>query len=195
MRREMWQEINLQKAIEKENRIKYGEDAQLSLLHDIFALVFRIQYYIESITKDINLAKMLLALHFRTNITQADIARDYGIPGGTLGNIIAKHTVPKATEKNALITMILDPKNKRRRILKLTPAGEKQAEQMLLFMANVLYNMKRMDNKSTSVKYDYLQEICNQVNKLCRYTTGQTDTLNNILKNKNLDLYATEYEY
>lgn len=195
MRQETWQEINYRKELEAENALKYGEKAQLSLLHDIFALVFHIQHYIENATKDINLTKMLMAMHFRENLTQADIARDYGIPGGTLGNIIAQHTVPKATEETALITMIPDPNNKRRRILKLTSTGEKQAKQMLFFMDNVLNNMKEMDKKSPSVKYDYLQSICNQVHKLCRYTTGKEDILNTISKNKKFDSWEIEDEY
>ena len=59
-------------------------------------------------------------------------------------------------------------------------------------MDNVLNNMKQMDNKSPSVKYDYLQSICNQVNNLCKYTTGKEDVLNMVSKNKKL---KTKDEY
>ena len=46
MRQETWDEINCRKGQAAENLVKYGEEAQLSLLHDIFALVFHIQHYI-----------------------------------------------------------------------------------------------------------------------------------------------------
>ena len=59
MRQETWEEINYRKGQEAENLVKYGEEAQLSLLHDIFALVFHIQHYIENATKDINLTKSI----------------------------------------------------------------------------------------------------------------------------------------
>ena len=182
--RKDWEDYNYQKQLEKEASWKEGEEAQLSLLHDICALVFQINRKIEETTKDVNLMKILMALYFRDNLSQADIARDYGIPVGTVGNIIAKYTAPKATPNSELIKMINDTKRKRRKILKLTEIGKQQAERMLQFMGDILWNMKKLDKKSSSVKYNYLQDIRDRVHKLCRYTTGKRDVLNEITKGK-----------
>ena len=115
--RKDWEDYGYQKQIEAENWLNEDEEAQLSLLHDICALVFQINRKIEETTKDVNLMKILMALYFRDNLSQADIARDYGIPVGTVGNIIAKYTAPKATPNSELIKMINDTKRKRRKIL------------------------------------------------------------------------------
>lgn len=179
-----WEDYNYQKQIEAENWLNEDEEAQLSLLHDICALVFQINRKIEKTTKDVNLMKILMALYFRDNLSQADIARDYGIPVGTVGNIIAKYTAPKATPNSELIKMIDDTKRKRRKILNLTEIGKQQAERMLQFMGDILWNMKKLDKKSSSVKYGYLRRGCDQVHKLCRYTTGKRDILNEIRKGK-----------
>ncbi|MBO7559969.1 MAG: hypothetical protein J6T27_02315 [Alphaproteobacteria bacterium] len=191
-----WQDYLNQRQIEEENKLEYGEEVQFRLLADIYTLVFRIHRHVEKTTNEMNLLKILLAVLFYSDISQADIAKLYGIPIGTIGNIVAKYSSERITkgghikntgkidEANILFEIIPDKTKKNRKILKLTERGIKKAQDMLQFMVETLDNMKTVDNKSPSVKYNYLKPIVEPLSRLCRYTTGTNDTLK-ILTEKN----------
>lgn len=183
MNADQWAETNERKQREAENRKTYGEEAQLSLLHDYFAMMFRMYGHIRNEVKDMNLAIILMALRYRDNISQADIARDYGIPTGTIGNIIKKYSGEPTTALLAIESDIR-PGAKHRKILKLTELGERKANELLSFMNETLDNMKRIDNKSTDVRYAYLVPLEKPLSTLCKYATGDKDALKNLRKNK-----------
>ena len=187
-----WQDYLSRRQSEIENKSQYGEDAQMELLADLYTFVFKIHRHIEKTTNDINLLKILLAVTFWDDISQADIAKIYDIPIGTIGNIIAKYSTERQTktgniknkgksnETTALFNLIPDKHKTNRKILTLTPNGERKSQEMLRFMNDTLINMKLTDNKSSSVKYDYLSQLTEPVSTLCRYTTGSNDTLNTL---------------
>lgn len=183
MNAEQWAELNERKQSEAENRNLFGEEAQLSLLHDYYAMVFRMYGHIRDKVKDMNLAIILMALRYRNNMSQADIAQDYGVPVGTIGNIVKKYSKDSPIP---LIAIESDtcPGAKYRKILKLTELGEKKADEMLSFMNETLDNMKILDNKSPDVKYGYLAPLEKSLNTLCKYTTGDKDALKNLRKGK-----------
>ncbi len=191
-----WQDYVNQRQIEEENKSERGEEAQLELLAGLYTMVFRIHRQIEKTTSELNLLKILLAVLSWSDVSQADIAKLYGIPVGTIGNIIAKYSAERQTkngkiknkgetnENQILFEVVPDLTHKNRKILKLTKHGIEKAQEMLQFMLQTLDNMKIVDKKSVSVKYDYLETIIEPLSRLCRYTTGTNDTLKMLSEKK-----------
>lgn len=170
---------------EIENRRLYGEKQQILLVHDIYSAVFQIHRHIEKTMKtgrtkeDFYLAKILFALYYKGNLSQTDIANDYGMPLTTVATIVKKHEIiqGKTEQQNIqddrFIIAEKDKNSKHRMQLTLTDYGKEKAEKFWNnFMKDVLVNMKTIDKKSSDVKYDYLSKIFNSVGNLYNYTVG-----------------------
>lgn len=181
--------------IERENKKESDEKSPL-LLCDIFIMVLRIYRYIEKTTKDITLVKILLAIYYHENLSQADIAKLYDIPVGTIGNIIAKHTTARKTKtgnvknnrnKNnsaPLIELVKDKNHRNRQILKLTDEGTNKAQKILSFINTTFYNIRNTEGKTLDAASTFLEPMMKELSRLCRCTTGTNDTLNMLTKYK-----------
>lgn len=183
----MTHEENIERRLnEAENRRLHGEKAQLLLVHDIYSVMFQIHTYLENTMKngrtkeEFYLAKILLALYYNSDLSQTDIAKEYGMPLSTVATIVKKHTtIPEQTEQQDIdadrfIIVKKADTGKHRTKLSLTDYGKEKAEQKWgPIMHKVLDNMKNFDNKSPSAKYDWLQKIFVPVGKLYNYTTNK----------------------
>ena len=154
------------------------------LLCDIFIMVFRIYKHIEKTTKDITLAKILLAIYYYENLSQADIAKLYDIPVGTVGNVIAKYTKKDKNNPVPLMELKHDVHYKNRKMLGLTQYGKNEALKILNFIQIAFCNIKGTDGQTLTRAHDYLEPILKNINILCRLTTGKNDTLNMLTKYK-----------
>ena len=179
-------EENIERRLnEAENRRLYGEKQQILLVHDIYSAVFRIHRYIEKTMKtgrtkeDFYLAKILFALYYKGDLSQTDIANDYGMPLTTVATIVKKHefiqdkTEQQNIQDDRFIIVEKAATGKHRTKLVLTDYGKEKAEKFWGdFMKDVLGNMKTIDKKSSDVKYDYLRKIFNSIGNLYNYTVG-----------------------
>lgn len=183
----MTHEENIERRLnEAENRRLYGEKAQLLLVHDIYSVMFQIHTYLENTMKngrtkeEFYLAKILLALYYNSDLSQTDIANNYGMPLSTVATIVKKHTtIPEQTEqKNIKADRFIIVKKadtgKHRTKLALTDYGKQKAEQKwAALMRGVLDNMKEFDKKSTDIKYGFFDDMKFWFRRLYNYTTGQ----------------------
>lgn len=190
-----WEDYKEQIKIANQNKRESEKKAPL-LLCDIFIVLFRMYRYFEKNVKDINLIRILLVLYFYENLSQADIAKLYDMPTGTVGTVIAKYTKARKTKsgivKNSkntnnideLIELIPDIHRKNRKILKLTPKGLSKAKELLFFMETTVMNLKTVEGKTLTMAYSLFEPVMNELTMLCRCVTGANDTLN----------YLTEYK-
>lgn len=180
----MTHEENIERRLrEDENRRLHGEKAQLLLVHDIYSVMFQIHTYIENTMKngrtkeEFYLAKILLALYYNSDLSQTDVANNYGMPLSTVATIVKKHTIiPKQSKQQNIdadrfIIVKKADSGKHRTKLALTDYGKKKAEQKWdTLMQGVIDNMKAFDNKSPDIKYDCFNSMKFWFRRLYNYT-------------------------